>query len=65
MITTLGYEELKRLHEERVAHSLRHHREVTSAAEAAAAAKAHANHIEPCLVIELPERTPSEHKIGA
>ncbi len=66
MITTLGYEELKRLHEERLARSLRRHATAVAAEEASARAAANpATAVEPCMVIELPERAEPSHKLGA
>ena len=66
MMTTLGYEELKRLHEERVTRSLRRHALAKAAAEASATVKAHPSiTIEPCMIIEMPERPEPAHRLGA
>lgn len=66
MITKLGYDELKRLHEERVTRSLHRLALTKAAAEASASAKAHPSiTIEPCMIIELPERPEPAHKLGA
>ena len=65
MITTLGYEELKRLHEERVNRSLERYRtmlpaETTEPVEASAISLG-----DDCKVIDLPPRHDPAHKLGA
>lgn len=64
MITTLGYEELKRLHAERVNRSLRRY-QARQAATQTGANDSPIPATEPCLVIDLPERRDPVHKLGA
>ncbi len=62
MITTLGYEEIKRLHEERVARSLRRYENTRSLVTTDLSKVAQ---VEPCQVVELPPMRQPEHRIGA
>lgn len=63
MYTTLGYEEMRRLHEERVARSLRKYGDRRLRDEAALVVPG--REPEPCQVIELPLPQHPEHRIGA
>lgn len=66
MITTLGYEELKRLHEERVTRSLRRRAVTEAVREVSSEAAEHpAITVVPCRVIEMPERPEPIQKLGA
>ena len=66
MLTTLGYEELKRLHDERVNRSLERYRTLLPARQAAEHVKAGAiPKGEDCRVIDLPPRHDPAHKMGA
>ena len=63
MFTTLEYEEMRRLHDERVARSLRKYGERLLRDEASRVDPGRGP--EPCQVIELPLAQESEHRIGA
>jgi hypothetical protein len=60
MLTPLGYEEMRQLHQERLNRSLRRYE-----IEKALAASREEPTPVPCTVIELPSRAPLEERIGA
>lgn len=62
MLTTLGYEEMKRLHDERVARSLRRYEAALSAATPGGIPPVAAAQGQ---VIDLPPVRQPEHRIGA
>ncbi|HEX6947430.1 MAG TPA: hypothetical protein VF246_08770 [Acidimicrobiia bacterium] len=66
MLTTLGYEEMRRLHDERVKRSLKRFELMKSLGFIRRAEdEVQTPNIEDCRVIELPDRHETVHQVGA
>lgn len=63
--TMLGYEEMRNIHEERLRRSLTHYRELAMLDEHHEAASNRPIETDECLIIDLPTRVETPHRLGA